>query len=162
MEHEHGTSQMPPWAQKVDDIGKRYWYREKTLRNRRGEHIWGAVWNLFFLWLVNRVPDWNLAFINNHFNTILPLLSLNLCVQIAAHVTLIIFDVRWLRYFLKVITETSNFLTTLLIYFIYPFDFARVGHAWIDVMIPFLLIITMAVSAVSVLIHLFKLFFART
>jgi len=74
----------------------------------------------------------------------------------------VVFDVRWLRFILKIVTETANFLVAMVIYFIYPFDFSRIGHSWIDIMIPFLLILTMIVAAVSVLIHLFKLIFYRS
>ena len=162
MENTHPPTPMPPWAHKVDEFGKRYWYKEKPVRSRRAEHIWGVVWNIFFLWLVNKVPSWDLAFINDHYNTILPVMNINLFIQIGAHLVMAIFDVRWVRYILKIVTDAATFLVAMVIYFIYPFDFSRIGHSWIDVMIPFLLIITMIVTAVSVLIHIFKLIFYRS
>jgi hypothetical protein len=153
---------MPPWAQKVDDIGTRYWGRKKPVRNRRPEYIWGVIWNLIFLWLVNKVPDWNLGFINSHYSTLLPLLSLNLLLQAGANLILVFFGAPWVRNLLKIVMDAANFVVAILIYFIYPFDFARVGFGWVDIVIPIVLILVMAVSALSVLVHLIKLIFARS
>jgi hypothetical protein len=154
-------SGMPPWAKKVDDFGQRHWHKEKPLRSRRGEHIWAIIWNIVFLWIVNKVPDWNLWFINEHYNAVLIFLNINIYIQIGTHTLMAFLETRWAYHLLKIVSEASKFMLFILLYYLYPFDFSGRNLAWLDMLIPVFLIITMAITALSVLIHLFRLVFSR-
>ena len=152
---------MPIWARKVDDFGKRHWHKEKPLRSRRGEHIWAIIWNIIILWVVNKIPDWNISVINDHYNAILVFLNINIYIQIAVHTIMAFLEARWLYYLLKIVSEASTCVLFILIYYIYPFDFSKAGASWLDILLPFLFIIIIVITAVSIVVYLFRLIFYR-
>jgi hypothetical protein len=158
-----GTSpNIPDWAKNIDDCGKRRWNREKPIRNRRAEYITAIVFNLIWLFIVNKVPDWNLQFINDHYQAVLWALNMNIFIQIGGNILMLIFDIRFVRYLSRILLETANFLLLIILYYIYPLDFSGIhGWSFLDVLIPWLLIIAMIVSALKVLGNIWKLIFWR-
>jgi hypothetical protein len=156
------SSNMPGWAKKIDDHGKRRWNKEKPIRNRRGEYITAIVFNLIWLFIVNKVPDWHLQFINDHYQAVLWALNMNIFIQIGGNILMLIFDIRFIRHLARIIIETANFLLLIILYYIYPFDFSST-HGWffLDQLIPWLLIIGMIVSALKVFGNIWKLIFWR-
>jgi len=156
------SSNMPHWAKKFDDQGKRWWHKEKPVGNRRGEYITAIIFNLIWLFIVNKIPDWDLKFINDHFQAILWALNMNIFIQIGGNIIMLIFDIRFVRYFSRAILEAANFLVMITLYYIYPFDFSGIpGWTFLDWLIPWLLIIGMVVSALKVLGNIWKLIFWR-
>ena len=153
---------MPGWAKNIDDYGKHRWNKEKPLRNRRGEYITAIVFNLIWLFIVNKVPDWHLPFINDHYQAVLWALNMNIFIQIGGNILMFIFDLRFVRYLSRIVLETANFFVLIILYYIYPFDFSNI-HGWffLDQLIPWLLIIGMVVSALKVLGNIWKLIFWR-
>jgi len=157
---EQNPSGMPPWAKKVDDFGNRFRSPDKPARSRRGEYIWAIIWNVIFLYIVNRVPHWNLEFITERYMVILWILNANLIIQIAGNILMLFFGMRWVRYLVKIPLEAASFVTLIVMYFLYPFDFSQVGGwHWLDWLLPILFIIGMVVSAFSVLVYAWKLVF---
>lgn len=155
-------SSMPPWAKKIDDHGKRWWDKEKPLKNRRGEYIAAIIFNLIWLFIVNKIPDWDLKFINDHYPAILWALNMNIFIQTGGNIIMLIFDIRVVRYLSRIILEAANFLVLILIYYIYPFDFSGIqGWTFLDMLIPWILIIGMVVSALKVIGNIWNLVFRR-
>jgi hypothetical protein len=153
---------MPPWAKKMDNHGKRWWNKEKPVRNRRGEYIASIIFNLIWLFIVNKIPDWDLKFINDHYPAVLWALNMNIFIQIGGNIIMLIFDIRFVRYLSRAILEAANFLVMIILYYIFPFDFSGVpGWSFLDWLIPWLLIIGMVVSAFKVLGNIWKLIFWR-
>jgi hypothetical protein len=156
------SSNMPGWAKDIDDYGKRRWNKEKPLRNRRAEYISAIVWNLIWLFIVNKVPDWHLQFINDHYPAVLWALNMNIFIQIGGNILMLIFDIRFVRYLSRIILEAANFLVLIILYYIYPLDFSGIsGLSFLDVLIPWLLIIGMIVSVLKVFGNIWKLIFWR-
>jgi hypothetical protein len=156
------ASNMPNWAKNIDDRGKLWWNKEKPVRNRRGEYIASLIFNLIWLFIVNKIPDWNLEFINDHYPAVLWALNMNIFIQIGGNIVMLIFDVRIVRYLSRAVLEAANFLVMIILYYIFPFDFSGVpGWSFLDWLIPWLLIIGMVVSAFKVLGNIWKLIFWR-
>jgi uncharacterized membrane protein YkvA (DUF1232 family) len=87
---------------------------------------------------------------------------MNILIQIGGNILMFIFDVRFVRYLSRIILEAANFLTLMILYFIYPFDFSVYpGWRFLDWLIPLMFIIGMVVSALKVLSNLWKLVFWR-
>jgi hypothetical protein len=156
------SNNIPGWAKNMDDYGKRRWNKEKPLRNRRGEYISAIIFNLIWLFIVNKVPDWHLQFINDHYQAVLWALNMNIFIQIGGNVLMLIFDLRFVRYLSRIILETANFLLLIILYYIFPFDFSSTpGWFFLDHLIPWLLIIGMVVSVLKVFGNIWKLIFWR-
>jgi hypothetical protein len=156
------SSNVPGWAKNIDDNGKHRWNKKKPLRNRRGEYIAAIVWNLIWLFIVNKVPDWHLKFINDHYQTVLWAMNMNIVIQIGGNILMLVFDIRFIRYLSRIILEAANFLVLIILYYIYPLDFRGIpGWVFLDWLIPWLLIIGMIVSALKVFGNIWKLIFWR-
>ncbi len=129
----------------------------KPRKRHRGEAIWAIIWNIFFLWIVNKVPDWNLAFINERYDTILWILNFNIIIQIAGYAMIMFFDYRWSWHLVRTILDAASLVTLLVLYFIYPFDFSTIDvWSWLDIVIPIVFIIGMIASGLGMVFHLVK------
>lgn len=150
---------MPAWAKPIDDYGRRKWKKD-NLRDKKGEYGGNIVFGLIFLWIVNKVPDWNLPFIRDNYNVVLWVLNLNLIVNIACGILLMVLSARPLRYLWRMIIEAAGFVTNIVLFYVYPFDFSHIhDFTWLDKVIPILLIIGMVVSALKVLANIWKMIF---
>ncbi len=153
---------VPSWARRIDDYGREKWHKDKPDVTRRGEYIANVIFNLIFLYIVYKVPEWNLGFIRDNFNVVLWILNLNILIQIGGNLLMAMIEFKPVRYLSRVIMEASSFLINIVLYYIYPFDFTNFhGLFWIDIVLPILLIIGMVVSALKVLANLWKLVFWR-
>lgn len=153
---------IPSWARRIDDYGREKWHKDKPAATRRGDYIANMIFNLIFLWVVNKVPEWNLGFIRDNYNVVLWILNLNILIQIGGNLLMAMTEFSPVRYLSRVIMEASSFLINIVLFYIYPFDFTNFhGLFWIDTILPVLLIIGMAVSALKVLANLWKLIFWR-
>jgi hypothetical protein len=154
------SSNLPGWAKNFDDYGKRRWDKEKPVRNRRAEYITAIIFNLIWLFIVNKIPDWHLQFINDHYQAVLWALNLNIFIQIGGNLFMLVFNVRMIRYLSRILLESASFLVLIILYYIYPLDFSGMsGLSFLDTLIPWLLIIGMIVSVLKVFGNLWKLIF---
>ena len=159
MNHHHNEN-MPPWARKVDSYSWRQRHKVKSFSTRRGEYLVGIIANLFFLWVVNKIPGWHLDFIRDNYGAVLWILNVNLLVQIGGNSLMFLFDYAAVRHLSHMLMEASGFISLIVLYYIYPFDFRNVhGLAWFDWFLPIVFIIGMVVSALKVISNLWKLIF---
>ncbi len=161
MNHQHNEN-IPGWARGIDSYGRRHWHDEKKMRSRTGEYIGAIISNLVFMWIVNKVPSWNIPFIKDSYLVVIWVLNMNILVQIGANGAMLVFDYPVVRRLARILAESSGFVTTMVLYFIYPFDFHNFhGFFWMDWLLPLIFIISMVVSALKVLSNLWKLIFWR-
>ncbi|MFC2101847.1 hypothetical protein ACFLS7_02535 [Bacteroidota bacterium] len=132
----------------------------KPRRRHRGEAIWSIIWNLIFLYIVNKVPEWDLPFINDKYTTVLWILNLNLVLQIIGWTLILFLDFNWLWHLIRAVLDAASVVVLLVLYFLYPFDFSTLGGwTWMDIVLPIIFIIGMIASAVGMVIHLIKFIF---
>jgi len=135
-------------------------WAEKPHRSKRGDYIGAIVVSMIMLWIVNKIPDWHWGFIRDNYMVILWILNANILVQIAGNAVMLLLDYRVVRRLGVIATETASFVTQLVLYYIYPFDFSNYpGLTWLDWFIPVALIIGMVVSAAKVGWSLWRLIF---
>jgi len=156
----HCKEDAPRWAQRMDTYGREHFMKEKAKTARNGEYIGAIIFNLIFFWVVNKIPDWHLGFIKDNFMVVMWILKVNIVVQIAGNSLLLIGLPSTLKYLTRMITELSGFITTMVMFYIYPFDFSHFhGLFWLDWFLPLAFIIAMVVSAVKVISNLWKMIF---
>ena len=154
---------MPQWAQRIDSYGRNHWHREKKIKSHRGEYIGAIISNLIFLWIFNNVQEWHLGFIKDSFSVVLWILNVNCLIQIAGNILILMLEFPVIRYLARIITESAGFVTQMVIFYIFPFEFTNFhGLFWLDWFIPVALIIGMVISAIKVLSNLWKLIFWRS
>ncbi|MCX6304470.1 MAG: hypothetical protein NT040_05845 [Bacteroidetes bacterium] len=159
----HCNENMPSWAQRTDAWGRKHWDKAKPLKSRNGEYISAIIFNLVFLWIVNHIPGWNLGFIKDNFMVVLWILNVNILVQIGGNALMLLSGLPTIRYIVQIIIESASFVTQMVLFYIYPFDFSHFhGLFWLDWFLPIALIIGMVVSAIKVFSNLWKLIFRRS
>jgi len=135
------------------------WSVEKPEKNRKGEYIGSIIWNLIALFVVNKLPDWHVRFINDHYQVVLYMLNICIVTQIIGNILMLVFDTRMVRYLSQIVMEIATFLTLILLYYVNPFDFSTYhGLHWLTVILPILFIIGMIFSVLKVLSNIWKLF----
>lgn len=153
---------MPRWAKQVDEKGVRRWHKEKSLTARRGEQVWAIIWNLVFLWILHKIPEWQPGFLTDSFGAVAGILVVNAWVQIGGNLLMLVFPLRGLRYLATIVTEACGLVVILTLYYIFPFDFTHFhGLGWLNWLLPILLIISMVVTGLKILSNLWKLIFWR-
>jgi hypothetical protein len=156
-------SHTPHWARKIEEAGSRRWRRERKAEARMGEYIGAIIWNIVFLWILNNLTSWHLAFITDRFGAVQWILMVNCLVQIGGNILMASLRMPVVRYLGRIATESAAFVATMALYFIYPFDFSNYyGLVFLDWLLPILFIIAMVVHAIKVISNAWKLLFWRS
>jgi hypothetical protein len=151
----------PRWATKINDWDK--WPHKHEHRHRKKSDFGGAiVINLIVLYLINKIPGWNLCFITDGFQALLWIINLNLVIRIAGNIILLIHDQRVVYRFIQLVFHVAEFVMLLSVYYIYPFQFSVCYHHWVDVLIKLGLILSLIFTGISVIGLFFKLVFGNT
>jgi hypothetical protein len=150
----------PSWVRKIDSFSRK---KELKMKARRGEYIAAIVFNLIFLWIIHHIGEWNPGFIRENFSVVIWILDVNILIQIAGNILMLILDLPAIRYLSLAVTESASFVTQMVLFYIYPFDFSHFHNLyWLDTVIPIVLIIGMGVSALKVVSNIWKLVFRRS
>ncbi len=132
----------------------------KPRKRHRGEAIWSIIWNLIFLYIVNKVPEWDLPFINERYDMVLWIFNMSIVIQIIGWTLILFLDFSWLWHLVRAVLDGVSLVVLLVLYFLYPFDFSEMGGwTWLDIILPVVFIIGMVASGLGVFVHLFKLIF---
>ena len=127
---------------------------------KKGEYIANIIFNLIFLWILSRVPHWNIPFLADDYMVVLLVMKINCWVQIAANIVLLVMYIRALRYVVKIIAEAAGLAALMVMYYLYPFDFSNYHNlGWLDKVLPILFIIGMVVAVVKIFTYAVKVFF---
>lgn len=127
---------------------------------KKGEYIANIIFNLIFLWILSRVPHWNIPFLADDYMVVLLVMKINCWVQIAANIVLLVMFIRALRYVVKIIAEAAGLAALMVMYNLYPFDFSNYHNlGWLDKVLPILFIIGMVVAVVKIFTYAVKVFF---
>jgi hypothetical protein len=156
----HQCENSPSWVRKIDSFSRK---KEMKMKARRGEYIAAIIFNLIFLWIIHHVLDWNPGFIRDNFSVVIWILDVNILIQIAGNMLMLMLALPVIRYLSLAVMESASFVTQMVLFYIYPFDFSHFHSlSWLDQVIPIMLIIGMGVSALKVISNLWKLAFRRS
>ena len=125
-------------------------------RGRMSDYIFSVIFNIAFLVVVNKVPDWNLRFITNSFPDILWAVNTSLAVSLAGNLILIFFHPRFLHYWLNAVFAVFGILALSVILSVFPFDFSQVVAEWLNILARIVLIVGIVGSVVSIVVNVVK------
>lgn len=129
---------------------------------KKSEHIGNIIANLVFLWILYRLPHWNLDFLKGDYMVLLLIMQINCYVQIAANILLLVAEIRSIRLIIKIIAEIAGFVPLILIYYLYPFDFTNYPNLnWLDRILPVIFILGMVITGIKIITMVLKLFFSN-
>ena len=128
----------------------------RTPRRRMGDYIFAVIFNIAFLVVVNKVPDWNILFITDSFSDTLWAINTSLAISLAGNLILIFFHPRFLHYLLNAVFAAFGILAASVILSVFPFDFSQVAGEWLNIVIRIALIVGIVGSAISVVVNIVK------
>ena len=120
-----------------------------------GSYIAGVVANAIVLFLVNKVPDWNLPFITSGYPAILWAMNLSILVQIGGNAFLIFVHPRFLHYLAQTVFNLFSLLAIIILVAVFPFDFAFLS-GMINPIVRIALIVGAAATGITGVVSLFR------
>ena len=120
------------------------------------DYIFAVIFDIAFLVVVNKVPDWNILFITDSFADILWAVNTSLAVSLAGNLILIFFHPRFLHHLFNAVFAAFGILATSVILSVFPFDFSQVAGEWLNTVVRIALIIGIVGSVISVVVNIVK------
>ena len=136
--------------------GTRHDRSSRTTRRRMSDYIFAVIFNIAFLIVVNKVPDWNILFITDSFADILWAVNTSLAVSLAGNLILIFFHPRFLHHLLNAVFAVFGILAASVMLSVFPFDFSQVTGEWLTIIVRIALIVGIVGSAISVVVNIVK------
>ena len=120
-------------------------------------YIASVVINIVILYLLPRVPDWNIPFITESYGEVLSILMVSTGIQIAGNASLIFLRSRKAYYIAQIIFSSVTISVLFRLITVFPFDFSIVGVPSLDIVMKVIFGIGIFGSAVSILVNAVKL-----
>ena len=127
---------------------------KKNPPNSLANYIVSAVINAVFLFLVNKIPDWNLAFIAGTYPNVLWALNLSLIVQIAGNFLLIFYHPMVLHHVGNVLFSIFGFIALIVVYTVFPFYLPELRSSWLPTLLRIVMIVGMVGTGIAAIVHL--------
>jgi len=128
----------------------------KTPPNRISNYIPSVICNIILLIVVNKIPDWNIVFITKSYPEILRAVNMTLIVHIAGNLILIFIHPLFTHHLANVVFSVFSLIAAWVIFSVYPFDFSQIVGTWLNTVIRICLVIGIAGSAISIVVHVVK------
>ena len=128
--------------------------RKKTPPNSLANYIVSAVINAVFLFLVNKIPDWNLAFIADTYPNVLWALNLSLIVQIAGNFLLVFYHPMVLHHVGNMLFSIAGFIALIVVYTVFPFHLPELRSGWLPTLVRIVMIVGMVGTGIATIVHL--------
>ena len=128
--------------------------RKKTPPNSLINYIVGVVVNAVLLFLVNKIPAWNLDFIAGNYPEVLWALNLSLIVQIAGNFLLMFYHPMVLHHIGNMLFSIFGFIALIVIYTVFPFILPELRSNWLPTVIKAVMIVGMVGTGIAGIVHL--------
>jgi hypothetical protein len=121
-----------------------------------GAYIGSIVALGIVLFLVNKLPDWNLRFITDDYPAVLWAMNLSLLVQLAGNAILIFLHPRFLHYLMQTVFNVVSLLSLIVLTAVYPLDFSYFAGNFVNTIVRIALIIATVATGIGAIVNLFK------
>jgi hypothetical protein len=125
-------------------------------RRKISDYVAAAVFDLIFLVVLNRVPDWNIVFITDTFPDILWAVNTSLAVSLAGNLLLIFVHPSFLHHLLNAVFSLFSILALSVTLSVFPFDFSELVGEWLNTLLRIVLIVGIVGSGIGAVVHLIK------
>jgi hypothetical protein len=132
---------------------------EQKVENKRrktGEYAGAVIAHAILFFVVNKIPDWNVVFLNSNYYTVLRILNIAIIVQMVGNLMLIFYHPVFLHEFTQALFSVFGLISLIFLLSFFPFDFEELGIEWLETVLRVIFIISLAASAISVVVHVIK------
>ena len=123
-------------------------------KHRPFEYIVAAVINVVVLYLVNRVPGWNISVVLPSFSEVLLPLRIYLIAQIAGNAVLVFYHPNYFHHSVQLVFSLLGVFVSIVMLSVFPFDFSTSIGPWLNQVARVVLTVGAVGSGVSALVNL--------
>ncbi len=126
--------------------------------NTRSNYIVSIVFNGIFLYVVNKVPDWNIVFITGRFSEVLWALNLSIVFQLVGNGVLYVYHPLAMHHLVQTLLSGVSALAAYTIWKVYPFALVRLvpSISWLDTFFRWVLLVGVVGTAIGGVVNLVK------
>ena len=157
------------FTQFFQQFGKRLEGQRSKSRSRKNVPFWekprrppskfnyviAILVNFLLLYVFNHLLEWKFPFVTLAWNDAVWALNLSIAVHILAYALLIIINPLWVRRLMKIVQHSAGFLSTLVLYSVFPFD---LGPGIANVALHWAFLIALIVIPIVALVEVARLF----
>lgn len=131
---------------------------KKENENTRGSFIASLIANGILLFLVNKLPDWNIFFIDSAaFREVLPAINISIAVQISGYVMLLFYNPQYLFHLANIVFGAVSIRAISVILSVFPFVFSASTSSPIPTIVKVFLVLGIVGTGISIIVHFVKL-----
>ena len=97
--------------------------KETDVPNKLGNYISSLIFNCIFLFIANKLPDWDLAFLTPEYTKVLLAINISQGIQASGNLMLILYRPLPLHHITQVVTSFLSFYAAYMLFTVFPFDF---------------------------------------
>jgi hypothetical protein len=133
--------------------------REREAPSRRmGEYISSVVANAILIYVLNRLPDWNISvLVSDLYRQVLWAINLSLGVHVGLNFFLIFYHPLSLHYLAGVVLSGVGVIPLARLVSVFPFSFPAQLSDWLTPLVKVLLILGLVGAAIGAAVNLGKL-----
>ncbi len=117
------------WSKKIKSFFKKNAKEHEEGCGKKFGHLVGFFINLVMIYVVNKVPEWNIAFITDDFKEVLPVLNVTLIASAVINLALVIYRGYVFYQVLNIIENLFSIAVMITMLSVWPFDFREI-IAW--------------------------------
>lgn len=123
---------------------------------RRFGYMVAIAFNGLCYYVAHNLLSWNLPFVTEAWSSVLWAVDLSIAAAVAVNVVQLFYDPRWLRHLSGAVSGGFAFLATYVIWQVYPFDF---GETWNDAA-QLVLVFMLVVTVIGIVVQSVQMVFA--
>lgn len=126
-------------------------------KSHKGEYISNIIFNLIILYVLSRVPGWDLPFLKDHYMVVLTVLMINCGVQAVGNLLMLLLSMRITMYLIKILLEAASVAVSFVLYYLYPFNFSCSNMPWLDRVLPIIFILGIVIGLIKIIFFIIRL-----
>lgn len=126
---------------------------------RRLGYVIAIAINLFALWVVHNVANWDLSFITASWPQVLWAFNLSLGATMVANALFLVYDAPWFRHLAQMVLNLLGIVVIVTLFRVFPFDF---GPQWVNQLARLALVLALLGTGIAVIVEFVSLVRAVT
>lgn len=129
--------------------------KKKSPAARRVTYILGLFFALLFLWIINNIDNWGWEFITDDWEQVVGVVKFSIYLSIVIYGLFLFYDKKLFYLAGKVAMDAVSIYVSVRLYQVFPFKFDNLfdGWEWLGIIFPWVLIIAIIGTAISIVVR---------
>ncbi len=151
------------WEEDGSGVPEREWNSRRGLRRKghanggkTSDYIGSVVVNGILLYVVNKIPSWNLSFITEAFSQVLFAMNLSLGAQVGGNLFVSFYREKRARNGILFLLDIASLYGAVTVLRVFPFRFDEIPVPFLEKGVRIVLMVGIAVTAISAVVRFVK------